>query len=199
MLNLKGFALAIVLSGLLLARNFAAAATITNLELIADGSANPPGDRLEFLPLLAPDEAEATCEIRAFTVGNDRKHSQAVKARGNTDRDANGALVITRSIKRTDKPIAKQSVVIPYAEIDLPIGTYWLGYCVSVKAANREPFVVASRLTQVVISETPRSEMKVQVRTTKESVESQSQTVLVGNPSATKGAEAARQSITLAM
>ena len=175
----------------------ASAATLANLELIPDGSADPPGDRLAFVPLLAAKEMEATCEIRAFTVDSDRRHSQAVQARGNNDRDAHGSLVITRNIKREDRSAERFGVVVPYAELDLPVGTHWLGYAVSVKGANLEPFVVATRLTQVVVSETPRSQMRVQLRSARESVDTHEQAALVGGAPGQKGTEAVRKSITV--
>jgi hypothetical protein len=78
----------------------ASAASILNLELIPDGSAEPPGDRLEFVPLLAPDEHEATCEIRAYVVSADHKQTQAVQSTGQHDRGADGKFLISRVVKQ---------------------------------------------------------------------------------------------------
>ncbi|HEY2827547.1 MAG TPA: hypothetical protein VGJ04_08110, partial [Pirellulales bacterium] len=158
-----------------------------NLELIPDGSADPPGDRLEFLPLLGPDVREARCEIRAYVVSADRKQAQAVRCNGSSDCDADGVFLISRRVKQDNEP-TKLSIVIPYAELKLDKGSHWLGYCVTIKCTGKPPVEVATRLTQVVISDQPRNQMKLQQRTTQPSMETREQNGIVGSEVGAKGA-----------
>src|SRR5688572_9979378 len=91
-----GLALALVLFG----RAPVEAATLLSLELVPDGSTQPPGDRIDASVLLLPGEDEVTLEARAFArlEGQDRVVPVPSKEEGS--RDAQGNLLIRSTLRR---------------------------------------------------------------------------------------------------
>src|SRR5262249_51430264 len=92
----------------------ARAASLINLELTPDGSADPPGDRLEFTPVFSPAEKDASIEVRAYIVSADRKRSTLVEAKGKAFRDHDGHFLLYREIQAKSGAGEMVRVVVPY-------------------------------------------------------------------------------------
>ncbi len=177
----------------------ARAASIVNLELIPDGSADPPGDRLEFTPVLSPTEKDASIEVRAYVVSADRKHSNPVDAKGKAFRDRDGHFLLYREIDATSGAAELVRIVVPYDALRLESGTHWLAYCITLKCGKQAPLVVATKLTQVIVSDQPRSHMQVKETTREQAVDTRDQKAHLGTEEGSRGNEAEEHAIKLAL
>ena len=177
----------------------ARAASIVNLELIPDGSADPPGDRLEFTPVFSPAEKDASIEVRAYVVSADRKRSTPVDAKGKAFRDRDGHFLLNREIEAKNGAGEMVRVVVPYDAMRLDTGTHWLAYCITLKCGKEPPLEMATRLTQVTISDQPRSHMQVKETTRDQTVDTREQKALVGTEVGSRGTEAEEHAIKLAL
>jgi esterase/lipase superfamily enzyme len=138
------------------------AASFSALLLIPDGSSDPPGDRIRVDFFCLPREAPFTLEVRAFTVADGR--AVPVAARNDTLRDEQGALLVTQRV--TPQPEGgpqEVNVVIPYADIRLPIGAHQIGYEIAASRDETTLFVTATRLSQMRLTEGPRESMEHRV------------------------------------
>src|ERR1700690_4026819 len=105
----------------------APAATITSLRLVPDGSADPPGDRLDISVLLAPGETEGVCEIRAYTLGANHHGVQPVRSHSAVNLDEKGCFLIRQPLAPKVHSTPDYQMAVPYADLDLSVGTYLLG------------------------------------------------------------------------
>ncbi len=162
--------------------------------MIPDGSADPPGDRLEFTPVLSPTEKDASIEVRAYVVSADRKHSNPVDAKGKAFRDRDGHFLLYREIDATSGAAELVRIVVPYDALRLESGTHWLAYCITLKCGKQAPLVVATKLTQVIVSDQPRSHMQVKETTREQAVDTQTKR-RIWEPRRDRGNEAEEHAI----
>ena len=124
-----------------------------------DGSADPPGDRLDAELLFGEGEDEAVLEARAFVVPE--TGIVPVKSRGVDHRDAQGHFLLIAKVNRAkDSFSVAKHVVVPYADLDLSPGTHRIGYEITVRAGGQVCCVRATRLTLVEVSTTVRKVME---------------------------------------
>jgi esterase/lipase superfamily enzyme len=141
------------------------ATTITSVRLVPDGSSDPPGDRLDVSLLLAPNEQEAICEIRAYTVATDRHGITAVRSRGDAHRDDNGFFLLRQELAKQIKATSELHLVVAYSDLDLPSGRHLLGYELQLKSPGKPAQVAATRLSEVTVTEQARRRMVVEHET----------------------------------
>ena len=157
----KRLSCVIALLAALMSASNAPGATLVTLDLVMDGAAMPPGDRLDYTVLLTPDEKELRLEVRAFVV--DDKSAAAtrrVKARGQQVADALGNLLVEQSTRRSgESPVLNGHIVVPYEYLALPIGTHELAYEVTGRCQEQTVFVRPTELTRVTVSDGERREM----------------------------------------
>jgi alpha/beta hydrolase family protein DUF900 len=171
--------LAVVLS--LLAAGSGRAATLARLDLAIDGSADPPGDRIDVSLFLGPAEKQATLQLRALEVFGENRPNQRVKARGQRNRDASGSLLVTRDEPRGQRtPLVETSLVVPYEDLDLVQGTHQIAYELTAICAGQVVWVQATELTRVTVSPGVRQTLAQTRPTAPAAVETRRAPVLLG-------------------
>ena len=108
----------------------AGAATLLRLELIADGSVDPPGDLVAVSVLLFPGEESIALELRAFvrSAGGGGEVT-AVVASDDAHRDEKGHWLKRLTLERPkDEHALDARIVVPFASIKLAPGRYELAY-----------------------------------------------------------------------
>lgn len=149
--------------------------SIVRVGVTPDGSATPPGDLLEVEMLAASDDSQFSLEIHAFAASNDKNGQiKAVLALGEANKDAKGAFLLKSNLKDIEKARSQEAaavgnkirrftakIVIPYAQLDLPLGSHRLGYAINLK---RGETIIETRLTKlypVTITKESRKTMTV--------------------------------------
>jgi esterase/lipase superfamily enzyme len=142
----------------------ALAATPLRLQLTPDGSAIPPGDLLEIEVLFFPGETELTLEVRAFRVLEIPAYKAiSIASRSKTARDERGNYLLTAKIvKPKDARLAKSSLAIPYAHLDLARGMHGLAYEITGRIGKEIDFVRATQVDYVIVSNKVRTEMRLE-------------------------------------
>lgn len=140
----------------------ATAAVLTRCELVVDGSTDPPGDRIDCEATLVSGETVGAIEVRAFVVeGSSPAQGSPVRSLDPRIRAPDGALVIRVALKPADDPhSARQSIVIPYAALDLARGSHLLGYVVTLFVGERTVWTQPLALTAVTIGDAARLELR---------------------------------------
>ena len=137
------------------------AARLLESDVVLDGSVEPPGDRIDLLLFLATDEQEVTVEIRPYAFTGEDNTPQQVRARGESNRDADGGLRIAALIRREGKHgISTLQVAVPFSDFDLPVGTHRIGYEIRVLHKGVIVFAQATPLTRLTITEATRTEIR---------------------------------------
>jgi esterase/lipase superfamily enzyme len=141
--------------------NLAGAAALIDLRLQTDGSADPPGDRLDLVISFAPGETQLTVEVDAVVAAAAPQGTvQRVKAAGQRHRDRDGRYRQSQVFDRPAEAAAgRYSVVVAYRDLKLAPGVHLLAYEARGVAAGRVQFVRATRLTEVTVSEKIRTSL----------------------------------------
>jgi esterase/lipase superfamily enzyme len=149
-----GLAILLVLAG----PGLVAAATLLGLDVAADGSVDPPGDRLDVRVLLFPGEDRLALETRVFARLEGRDEVVAVEAKGPDQRDGRGKVLIRTELAReADSQEATARIVVPFAALGLPVGRHQIAYEVRGLRDGREEFARATPMTVVVVSDRTRT------------------------------------------
>jgi esterase/lipase superfamily enzyme len=156
--------------------------TIATANLLAEGSAAPPGDVVEVSIMLAPGIKDARVEVEAFLVTGEGNADQA-PVDGKTDkyRRASGAFVATSMLakdgipedpKVSSEPDAKPArdttgasgferrIVVPFKELDIPIGEHQFGYAVLLIADGELVDVLPLPLSRLTVTDGVRKIME---------------------------------------
>ncbi len=137
----------------------AGAATLLKLELIADGSIDPPGDLVAVSVLLFPGEDSIALELRAFvrSAGGGGEVS-AVVAGDEGHRDEKGHWLTRLTLERSkDGNALDARFVVPFASIKLAPGRYELAYELRGVRDGRVDFVRATPMSPLVVSTRSRT------------------------------------------
>lgn len=152
---------------LLSAGTAADGATLLGVTLVPDGSANPPGDRLEIVLETAADEKPLAIEVRAY-LSSTRPGEAAipVKSKDAEHRGENGRFLLRREVapRPAGQAVGPLAVVVPYAALDVPPGAHQLAYEVRGVRGASVLFVQPTEYTSLLITTTPRTAMRVQER-----------------------------------
>lgn len=155
--------------------------TIATANLLGDGSAAPPGDVVEVSIMLAPGIKDARVEVEAFLVTGEGNADQA-PVDGKTDkyRRASGAFVATSVLakdgipedpKVLSEPDAtpardttgasgfERRIVVPFKELDIPIGEHQFGYAVLLIADGEIVDVLPLPLSRLTVNDGVRKVM----------------------------------------
>lgn len=134
------------------------AAALRQMDLVTDGSANPPGDRIDLEVYFAPNERGLRLEVRAYLVSG-RSNERITPVPG---RRARGHfLLVTNIVRHRDEKIGSYAIVVSYADLSIRHGQFNIGYELRGLKGGVLQFAQATRLTKVTISENPRRQMRV--------------------------------------
>ena len=140
----------------------AAAAVVGDCRLVMDGSSDPPGDRIACSVGLLPDDHPARLELRAFVLPTATgERPAAVKASSEHNRGTGGELLVVADV--SDKPESETSLVVPYADLSLPIGQYRIGYVVSLRVKQRVVWTQALPATLLRVTAAARDHVRPQL------------------------------------
>jgi esterase/lipase superfamily enzyme len=134
------------------------AASIVHCQLVMDGASSPPGDRIDCVVRLAPTDVDVQLEIRAY-LRSDESGIAAVQAASGRNRDEQGHLRVVESVSDS-APLQKVSVVVPYSDLDIPIGKFDIVYVLSLKVEGTSVWTQPLPTTQVRISDRSRSQLE---------------------------------------
>jgi esterase/lipase superfamily enzyme len=148
---------------LLFAGVHAEAAILADLQLVVDGSADPPGDRLNISVYLLPGEEQIELQVRGYAVsGRDGSQTASIRAARQDNRDPEGRFRLVRTFRRRPGEMGVEAVlVVPYGHLDLPLGNHQIAYEVTGLCRGEVAFVRATPLTAVQITSAPRQHMVV--------------------------------------
>lgn len=156
------------------------AADVSNLELLIDGSAEPPGDKLNCSVTLQPSEPGLTLQIRLFEIVESPPADNPaptpaqpsgprkiipVKGADAAKRDADGNVLLTVEVAANNENAAKQvvaEIVVPYASLDLAEGQHVVGYEIRGVRGPETVLCIASELSRVKIGKLPRTFRKIE-------------------------------------
>ena len=142
-------------------------AALKRLELVADGSSNPPGDRIDFTIQFDPDESTVEVAARGFRISGPRY--EIATPVGESSRKG---ILARQRVTRDEGSFVKQgSLVIPYSDWKLKKGTHRIAYEFILTVNGQVEFVRPTPLTEVVITDETRREISVTETTFKESIE----------------------------
>ena len=175
----------------------AQAGAIVNLMLVPDGSADPPGDRIDVSLLFGPEETKGTCEVRAFILGEGKHDTHAVASRNKTHADKSGFFLMTQPVSRGDGGQADFQMVVPYGDLDLTPGTYKIGYEVTITGLGKLPITRATQATTVVVTDHTRTHMTVPTLRLQSVNETERQAAVVGQGTAAKNTRLDKQNFGL--
>jgi esterase/lipase superfamily enzyme len=135
-------------------------ALVAQLQLVNDGSANPPGDRLDLAVILLPDEGQVTLEVRGFVRSSGSDEVRPLLGKLAEFRGTEGELLVRRTVARPDLVDGSRlQLVIPYAAIELAPGEYEIGYEVRGLRGEEVDFVRATPMVAVKVSDRNRKTM----------------------------------------
>lgn len=156
------------------------AADFSNLELLIDGSAEPPGDKLNCSVTLQPSEPGLTLQVRLFEIvetpspdipaaapaqPSGPRKIIPVKGTDAAKRDADGNFLLTVEVAANTENAAKQvvtEIVVPYALLDLPEGQHVVGYEIRGMRGQETVLSIASELSRVKVGNLPRKTRKIE-------------------------------------
>jgi esterase/lipase superfamily enzyme len=152
----RGLLAAVLVLGI---QTSAGAATILKLEVIADGSVDPPGDVVAVSLLLFPGEGGIALELRAFVrnAGADGNVA-AVAANDQMHRDEKGRWLKRVVLERPKEGHALDArIVVPFASLKLAPGRYELAYELRGVRDGSTQFARATPMTPLVVSTLTRT------------------------------------------
>lgn len=177
----------------------ARAGTIVDLRLVPDGSADPPGDRIDVSLLFAPGETKGTCEVRAYIIGEGKHEVWPVRSHNKADADNSGFFLVTQQVARRDGGTTGLQIVVPYGDLDLTPGTYKIGYEVTISGLGVLPIIRATQATMLVVTDQTRTHMTVPVFRLQSIPETEKQSAIVGLKPSAKTTKLDKQNFGLAV
>lgn len=194
-MRFRGFCLAFVLTCMPGAP--LQAATFLDLRLVPDGSADPPGDVLELEAVFYPDDPPLSVEVRAFRVLEAPPADDASVPR-RTPAPIDGVTAEYRSGAghfRLRAPLTRPAVgnvaslrlIVPYAELDLPVGRHDVAYDVTAFRGETVEFSSATEVTAMILTDEPRTEMQVPSAASRPNIRIETRTVIVPDPASPDG------------
>lgn len=152
---------------------------LVEVSLVPDGSADPPGDRIDVSLVLEAGDSAAKVQVRALLVTPDNEEGVArVKAReGSNNRDAAGHFELSQLVGRPPPPFGQPGlaltvpVVIPYKDLAVEPGDYLLGYEVRLIAGGKVAATMPTRLTMLTVTDQTREQMLVVETSKREEME----------------------------
>lgn len=133
---------------------------MADVRLVSDGSAKPPGDRLDVAVIFLPGDGELTLEVRAFYRNPGDDEVLPLPSRDASRRGAAGELLVRERVSQpADTRGADVAIVIPYAALDLPAGEHEMAYEVRGLRGTTVDFVRATSMVRVVVSSRSRKTM----------------------------------------
>jgi esterase/lipase superfamily enzyme len=138
------------------------AATLVSFNVVADGSVDPPGDRIDVAVLFDPGEDEVVLETRAYALlQGSADQVVPVEAGDAGARNPHGHFQSTVMLKRpADSRLRAGPIVIPYASLKLPPGRHQIGYEIRGLRGGQVEFVQPTPMTAVIVSERTRHEIR---------------------------------------
>jgi esterase/lipase superfamily enzyme len=136
-------------------------ATLLDCQLVMDGGAVPPGDRIDCSLHLLPQDKRVSVQARAYTLEREEK-LEPIEATGKGNRDPRGRFRIVVHIAH-NKPNADCSILIPYADLAIPIGTHRLVYEITLEVAGKTVWTQYSPVTRVKITGNARNRLSPEV------------------------------------
>ncbi len=153
---------ALLMAGWIASANLALAAVVADCRLVMDGSSDPPGDRVLCAVQLLSDEKPARIELRAYLVpAKSGEQPTRVKATTQRNRDAEGNLLVV--VELPEKPDSQNSLVVPYADLALPVGQYAIGYQVTLLVKDQQVWTQALPATRLRVTEGTREHVRPQL------------------------------------
>ena len=164
---------------------------LLNVNLVLDGSADPPGDVIVAKVRLERQDAKAKLQVRALLVeGELRDKLVVVKSpESSAHHDAEGNFLLLEDVVlpgEQQAPAAgneastfEQSLVIPYAELAIPVGKHALGYEVRLIVGDQAIASLPTKLTYVTITDKSRKEILTQTTRTVPAIEMRERPALV--------------------
>ncbi len=147
----------LVLLVLLIHGTWCKGATVTALKLVVDGSAEPPGDRIDFSVRFEPQEKEVDVSAKGFLIiGEGHRVTRPIGGQS-----VEGILARQKLVRDGEHLVKSGSVVIPYSAWTLKKGTHRIAYEFILTINNQVVFVRPTPLTEVVITEETRREMSI--------------------------------------
>ena len=135
-------------------------AVVADMRLVSDGSAKPPGDRLDVSVLFLPGDEELTLEVRAFYRDPGGDQVQPLPTKDASRRGAAGELLVrVRVAQPADSRGVDVAIVVPYAALDLPPGEHEMAYEVRGLRGKTVDFVRATSMVLVTVSDRSRKTM----------------------------------------
>jgi hypothetical protein len=137
----------------------ALSATLVKLDVIADGSLQPPGDLVAASLLLFPGEQKITLELRAFVKRGEAGGEIAAVASGDdAHRDGQGRWLARVTVERPKEGNAVDArIVVPFASLKLAPGNYELAYELRGLRDGRIDFARATPMTPLFVSTRTRT------------------------------------------
>jgi esterase/lipase superfamily enzyme len=150
---------------------------IYSAELCMDGSALPPGDRIDIKVIVYPEVKDASIEVLAYLVSGEHNEVQTmIKARGDTkNKDTEGYFRLSVPLLKAGKEsipseainfdekaylrTLTRSLIIPYAELNVPTGNHQIVYEVRMLVNDNLVDKMPTPLSILVVTEKVRKEM----------------------------------------
>jgi esterase/lipase superfamily enzyme len=150
---------------------------VISVELVPDGSGDPPGDRLDVSVVLYREVRNAQLEVAAYIVKGERNEAQEPvpsKSETNVDRKGNFRLINSLRTRGEDiDPVPTDGerlitrfdrrLVVPYRDLRLEKGEYSLGYVVTLKVDEGPVDAFATSLTRLIVSDETRRQLFIKV------------------------------------
>ena len=167
-------ALACVCISLLSVTPLATGSVVSQIALVTDGSAEPPGDRIDLTILFEQGETEIEVLVRGFVISGKQNE---IATRINDKKKWLARVDAERAT--TEQPEKKLSIVIPYHDLPLTAGEHQIAYEVVGKIDNRIAFVHPTKLTRVVVTEQTRRKMGLSQTKTETRIVQESEKVIL--------------------
>ena len=176
----------------------AKAATVVQLRLTPDGSANPPGDRIDVRLFLLPGEGAVTLKAVAFALGDqDEALPVPTRAHGGGNRGPEVRFELTKELRRSPpSSFVDAALVIPYANLGLPPGNHEVFYRITASSGSGTEEVLATQVTRMTVTGEVRHTMQVRRAARRVSTVSRTATAYVTGET-TRGAEGVVQPRTI--
>ena len=145
------------------------AGELVDVSLVPDGSADPPGDRIDVSLMLEAGDSAAKLQVRALLVTPDTEEGVTrIKAReGSNNRDVAGNFELSQLVGKPPPAYGQPGValtipvVIPYKDLAIEPGDYKLGYEVRLLAGGKVAATMPTRVTELTVTDQTREQMEV--------------------------------------
>ncbi len=144
-----------------IAGSSAHAAMILSIEHIADGSVEPPGDRVDVAIALFPGEDSIELELRGFVrLANSTKPIEPLPGRDpRTGTPLKQWQQMQVARLANDQRRMTVSFIIPFRELSLPVGLHRVAFEITGRIGDEVQFVQATRLIPLQVTKGVRTQM----------------------------------------